>query len=132
MPPAATENEQKRKETILSIKRIAARVELGGSKGANRNLHAWMKPAEPPEVLNKGRRKREMNVPFYGLTPHWLALAVPLRGRHYEPLTHIVCHYEYGPIFQNRKEDSQGDIIHRFVDCSFVGAHTGGWLRDPN
>jgi hypothetical protein len=31
-----------RQETILPIKSIAARVGLGTSKGANRNLHAWM------------------------------------------------------------------------------------------
>jgi REP element-mobilizing transposase RayT len=31
-----------RRETLLPLKRIAARVGLGTSKGANRNLHAWM------------------------------------------------------------------------------------------
>jgi REP element-mobilizing transposase RayT len=32
-----------RKETTLSIKAIAARVHLGTSKGANSNLHRWMR-----------------------------------------------------------------------------------------
>jgi len=32
-----------RKETILSIKGIAARVRLGTSKSANVNLHSWMR-----------------------------------------------------------------------------------------
>jgi REP element-mobilizing transposase RayT len=34
-----------RKEPVLSVKRIAARVHLGSYPTANRNLHAWMKPA---------------------------------------------------------------------------------------
>jgi hypothetical protein len=29
----------------VSVKRIAARVHLGSYHTANRNLHAWMKPA---------------------------------------------------------------------------------------
>ncbi len=32
-----------RRETTLSIKAIAARVQLGASKGANSNLHRWMR-----------------------------------------------------------------------------------------
>ena len=32
-----------RRETTLPVKWIAARVQLGTSKGANRNLHEWMK-----------------------------------------------------------------------------------------
>jgi hypothetical protein len=32
-----------RRETTLSIKWIAARLHLGTSKGANSNLHRWMK-----------------------------------------------------------------------------------------
>ena len=31
-----------RRETILSLKRIATRVGLGSSKSANANLHTWM------------------------------------------------------------------------------------------
>jgi hypothetical protein len=31
-----------KKETILSINRIAERVRLGSSNNANANLHAWM------------------------------------------------------------------------------------------
>ena len=42
-----------RKETILPIKRIAARVGLGTSKGANRNLHSWMQQAQEQEVRGK-------------------------------------------------------------------------------
>jgi len=38
-----------RKETILPIKSIAARVGLGTSKGANRNLHAWLQQTERQE-----------------------------------------------------------------------------------
>ena len=39
-----------RRETTLSIKAIAARVHLGTSKGANSNLHRWMRanPGENP------------------------------------------------------------------------------------
>jgi hypothetical protein len=32
-----------RRETTLTVKWIAARVRLGTSKGANRNLHHWMR-----------------------------------------------------------------------------------------
>ena len=42
-----------RKETILPIKSRAARVGLGTSKGANRNLHAWMQQTERQEVQRK-------------------------------------------------------------------------------
>jgi putative transposase len=42
-----------RKETILPIKSIAARVGLGTSKGANRNLHAWMQQTAKQEVQRK-------------------------------------------------------------------------------
>jgi REP element-mobilizing transposase RayT len=42
-----------RKETILPIKSIAARVGLGTSKGANRNLHVWMQQTEKQEVQRK-------------------------------------------------------------------------------
>ncbi len=37
-----------RRETTLTLKAIAARVQLGTSKGANTNLHKWMR-ARPPE-----------------------------------------------------------------------------------
>ena len=43
-----------RKETILSINSIAARVGLGTSKGANKNLHAWMQQAEKQERKENG------------------------------------------------------------------------------
>ena len=36
-----------RRETTLTLKAIAARVQLGTSKGANTNLHKWMR-ARPP------------------------------------------------------------------------------------
>ena len=39
-----------RKETILPLKSIAARVGLGTSKGANRNLHAWMQQTEKQDI----------------------------------------------------------------------------------
>ncbi|MHB8519900.1 MAG: transposase [Limisphaerales bacterium] len=42
-----------RKETILPIKSIAARVGLGTSKGANRNLHSWMQNPENKDVQRK-------------------------------------------------------------------------------
>ena len=42
-----------RKETILPIKSIAVRVGLGTSKGANRNLHAWMQQTEKREIQRK-------------------------------------------------------------------------------
>ena len=42
-----------RKETILPIKSIAARVGLGTSKGANRNLHAWMQQTEKQDMRRK-------------------------------------------------------------------------------
>jgi len=42
-----------RKETILPIKSIAARVGLGTSKGANRNLHVWMQQTEKQELQRK-------------------------------------------------------------------------------
>jgi len=35
------------KETTLSLKPIAARVHLGTSKGANSNLHKWMRASAP-------------------------------------------------------------------------------------
>ncbi len=43
-----------RKETRLSIKDIAARVQLGTSKGANSNLHRWMR-AHTPENPAQGK-----------------------------------------------------------------------------
>ena len=42
-----------RKETILPLKSIAARVGLGTSKGANRNLHAWMQQTEKQDIRRK-------------------------------------------------------------------------------
>ncbi len=42
-----------RKETTLSIKAIAGRVHLGTSKGANSNLHRWMRAGSRQ---NSGRR----------------------------------------------------------------------------
>jgi hypothetical protein len=42
-----------RKETILPIKRIAARVGLGTSKGANKNLHVWMQQTEKEDIRRK-------------------------------------------------------------------------------
>ena len=41
-----------RKETVFPIQSTAARVGLGTSKGANRNLHAWMQQTEQ-EVQRK-------------------------------------------------------------------------------
>ena len=38
-----------RKETTLSIQAIAARVQLGKSKGARTNLHKWMGADTPQE-----------------------------------------------------------------------------------
>jgi hypothetical protein len=37
-----------RRETTLSVKDIAARMRLGTSKGANRNLHNQMRPGSSP------------------------------------------------------------------------------------
>jgi len=37
-----------RRETILPLKWIAARVQLGTSKSANGKLHAWMKAQAQP------------------------------------------------------------------------------------
>jgi len=37
-----------RRETTLSIKDIAARVHLGTSKGANANLHHYLRRSSPP------------------------------------------------------------------------------------
>ena len=42
-----------RQETMLPLKTIAARVGLGTSKGANRNLHAWMQPTEKQDTRRK-------------------------------------------------------------------------------
>ena len=42
-----------REETILPIRSIAARVGLGASKGANRNLHAWMQQTEKHDIRRK-------------------------------------------------------------------------------
>jgi hypothetical protein len=42
-----------RQETILPLKRIAARVGLGTSKGANKNLHAWMQQTERQDPRRK-------------------------------------------------------------------------------
>ena len=42
-----------RKETILPLKSRAARVGLGTSKGANRNLHAWMQQTEKQDIRRK-------------------------------------------------------------------------------
>jgi hypothetical protein len=39
-----------RRETTLSVKEIAARVRLGTSKGANRNLHGYLKRGSPLEA----------------------------------------------------------------------------------
>ncbi len=36
-------------QTTLSIKAIAARVHLGTSKGANTNLHRWMRGRQPQD-----------------------------------------------------------------------------------
>ena len=38
-----------RRETILSLKRIATRVGLGSSKSANAKLHTWMQADGKPE-----------------------------------------------------------------------------------
>ncbi len=43
-----------RREITLSIKDIAARVQLGTSKGANKNLHKWM-GAKTCENPNQGQ-----------------------------------------------------------------------------
>jgi putative transposase len=39
-----------RRETTMSIKRIAARLHLGTSKGANTNLHRWLKSHAAPDM----------------------------------------------------------------------------------
>lgn len=44
-----------RRETTLSVKWIAARVHLGTSKSANRNLHRWMKDHPPSPEAEPGR-----------------------------------------------------------------------------
>ena len=46
-----------RRETILTIKSIAARLEMGTSKSANVNLHAWM------EKEDKAQRKSPAHIP---------------------------------------------------------------------
>jgi len=43
-----------RKETTLSLKAIASRVHLGATKGANTNLHKWMR-AQANEIPTQGR-----------------------------------------------------------------------------
>jgi hypothetical protein len=44
-----------RQETILPIKSIAARVGLGTSKGANKNLRVWMRQTEKQDArIKKG------------------------------------------------------------------------------
>ncbi len=48
-----------RRETTLSIKRIAGRVGLGSSKSANANLHRWMK-AEAGAVVSTAPRRRDL------------------------------------------------------------------------
>jgi hypothetical protein len=39
-----------RKETVLSVQRIAARVHLGSDHTAKANLHAWMKRGKKGQV----------------------------------------------------------------------------------
>ena len=41
-----------RRETILSLKRIASRVGLGSAKSANAQLHGWMQTDGPPNTAN--------------------------------------------------------------------------------
>jgi hypothetical protein len=43
------------------VKWIAARVQLGTSKGANRNLHHWMKN-NPVSVVNAGAVPKESEI----------------------------------------------------------------------
>ena len=45
-----------RRETTLTIKEIAARVELGSSKSANARLHEWIKSHPAPAASGKKRR----------------------------------------------------------------------------
>ena len=47
-----------RQETTLSIKRIAARVQLGTSKSANARLHEWMGNNNSAASANRPRAKR--------------------------------------------------------------------------
>ena len=55
-----------RKETILSLKSIAARVPLGTSKGASATLHSWMRGAGEKAVdsdeTNQGMAQND-NIP---------------------------------------------------------------------
>jgi REP element-mobilizing transposase RayT len=50
-----------RRETTLTIKSIAVRVQLGTSKGANSNLHSWMKahPQAPVTPVRTEPEKRK-------------------------------------------------------------------------
>jgi hypothetical protein len=41
-----------RRETILSLKRIATRVGLGRSNSANAKLHTWMQADGKPEAAD--------------------------------------------------------------------------------
>ena len=61
-----------RRETTLPLKWIAARVRLGTSKSANKNLHQWMQAARnPPSSRQMQRPQKHMkakNEPYYGLS----------------------------------------------------------------
>ena len=46
-----------RKETTLTIREIARRVNLGSSKGANSNLHKWMRQSTVKTSAKPKRRK---------------------------------------------------------------------------
>jgi REP element-mobilizing transposase RayT len=59
-----------RRETTLSIKQIAGRLNLGKPKGAKSNLHKWMKG--PPDDASQPKLDIERAIApllFYGLTP---------------------------------------------------------------
>jgi hypothetical protein len=47
-----------RRETIMSLKSIAARVGLGSSKSANAKLHAWMQADGKPDGADARTMKR--------------------------------------------------------------------------
>jgi len=48
-----------RRETTLSVKDIATRIHLGTSKGANANLHKYMRRGSPPGVNQPHRKARQ-------------------------------------------------------------------------
>ena len=55
-----------RRETILSLKRIATRVGLGSSKSANTKLHSWMQANRKPdaagtEIQRQNKRVKKIN-----------------------------------------------------------------------